>query len=179
MSLEVSSLRALAHPVRLQMLSLLTGTAMSAAELARELGLTQANASYHLRTLVAAGLVTAAGEETVRGGVAKRYRYDVDALPRPHPHADDADADADADPLLAEVLAAELVRRARRRSPKPKGTSADAELWVEPEVWERGRDRVSQAVRELHLAAQPPRHEGTVRVSVTVAMFAMDETASA
>lgn len=79
MSLEVSRLRARAHPVRLQMLSLLTGSAMSAAELARELGLTQANASYHLRMLVRAGLVTPAGQERVRGGTAKRYRYDVDA----------------------------------------------------------------------------------------------------
>ena len=45
MSLEVSGLRALAHPVRLRILSLLTGTELSAAEIARELGLTHANAS--------------------------------------------------------------------------------------------------------------------------------------
>ncbi|MGI8954187.1 MAG: helix-turn-helix domain-containing protein, partial [Nocardioidaceae bacterium] len=42
MSSEVATLRAPAHPVRLQMLSLLTGAAMSAAELARELHITQA-----------------------------------------------------------------------------------------------------------------------------------------
>jgi DNA-binding transcriptional ArsR family regulator len=76
---RVVSLRALAHPVRLQMLSLLTGAPMSAAEVARELGLTHANASYHLRQLFAAGQLVEAGEETIRGGRAKRYRYDVDA----------------------------------------------------------------------------------------------------
>ena len=69
----------MAHPVRLRMLSLLTGAPMSAAEVARELGLTHANASYHLRQLLAAGQLVEAGEETIRGGRAKRYRYDVDA----------------------------------------------------------------------------------------------------
>src|SRR6188472_798006 len=70
-----AGLRALAHPVRLRILSLLTGAAMTAADLARELDLTHANASYHLRQLVAAGAVELAGEERIRGGVAKRYRY--------------------------------------------------------------------------------------------------------
>src|ERR1700679_2222186 len=56
MSLEVegrrvAALRARAHPLRLRMLSLLTGAAMSAAELGRELGVSQALASYHLRQL--------------------------------------------------------------------------------------------------------------------------------
>ena len=52
---EISSLRAIAHPVRLRMLSVLTGTAMSAADLARTLDLSHANASYHLRRLADAG----------------------------------------------------------------------------------------------------------------------------
>jgi DNA-binding transcriptional ArsR family regulator len=79
MSLEVSSLRARAHPIRLRMLSLLTRAPRNAAELARELDLTHANASYHLRVLVGSGLVSLAGEEKVRGGTAKRYRYNLDA----------------------------------------------------------------------------------------------------
>ena len=74
----VSSLRAVAHPVRLRILSLLTGAAMSAAEIARELDLTHANASYHLRVLADAGAVVEAGEEKIRGGVAKRYRHPWD-----------------------------------------------------------------------------------------------------
>ena len=48
---QLSSLRSVAHPLRLRMLSLLTGTSMSAAEVARELEITHANASYHLRQL--------------------------------------------------------------------------------------------------------------------------------
>ena len=74
-----SALRATAHPVRLQILSLLTGAEMSAAEIARELGIGHANASYHLRFLADADLVVEAGEERIRGGVAKRYRHPWDA----------------------------------------------------------------------------------------------------
>jgi DNA-binding transcriptional ArsR family regulator len=168
MSLEVSNLRATAHPVRLQMLSLLTGAAMSAAELARELGITQANASYHLRTLVRAGLVTEAGEERVRGGVAKRYRHDVDAPER-------APSDEAGQPL-AEALAAEMLRRSRLRT-QDRATTVDAELWVDPQVWEDVRARVTEAARDLHAAARPPREEGTVRVSMTTSMFRMREEA--
>ena len=82
-----NALRAVAHPVRLRMLSLLTGTELSAAEVARELGITHANASYHLRTLLDAGELVIASEEKIRGGVAKRYR---------HPWQDDAVRDAEA-----------------------------------------------------------------------------------
>src|SRR4029453_13180152 len=72
-----TALRATAHPVRLQIMSLLTGAPLTAAEVARELGLTHANASYHLRTLLAGGLIVPAGGERMRGGLAKRYRYDA------------------------------------------------------------------------------------------------------
>src|SRR6476620_8805977 len=68
---RVVSLRAVAHPVRLQMLSLLTGTEMSAAEVARELGVTHANASYHLRVLADAGELVVAGEAKIPGGVSR------------------------------------------------------------------------------------------------------------
>jgi len=168
MSLEVAPLRAMAHPVRLRMLSLLTGTAMSAAELARELDLTQANASYHLRSLVRAGLVTPAGEERVRGGVAKRYRYDVNA-PAP------VIRDAAGEPLFAEALATEMVRRSRQRRPDARGLMTDAELWVDPEVFEDARARMADATRRLHREARPSRTEGTMRVSATVSLFEMED----
>src|SRR3954469_18797480 len=74
---EKAALRAMAHPVRLRIMSLLTAAPMTAAEVARELHLTHANASYHLRNLLSGGLIYVAGEEKIRGGVAKRYRYDV------------------------------------------------------------------------------------------------------
>ena len=68
-------LRALAHPVRLRILSLLTGADLTAADVARELGITHANASYHLRFLLDAGEIAVSGEESIRGGRARRYRH--------------------------------------------------------------------------------------------------------
>ncbi|HET7326418.1 MAG TPA: metalloregulator ArsR/SmtB family transcription factor [Nocardioidaceae bacterium] len=173
MSLEVSALRALAHPLRLQMLSLLTSAALSAAEIARELDVTQANASYHLRTLLQAGLITEVGEERIRGGVAKRYRHDIDAPPvaaRPERLG-----------IYAQALAAEMVRRSDLRLEGPtegrtegRTTSTDAELWVEPEVWTDVVDRVAAAMHDLHESARRPRTPGTIRTSATAMLFEMD-----
>jgi DNA-binding transcriptional ArsR family regulator len=163
---RVVSLRALAHPVRLQILSLLTGAPMSAAEVARELGLTHANASYHLRQLLGAGQLIEAGEETIRGGRAKRYRYDVDS---PGAKAEDAASRA----MFAQALADELVRRAARMAPGTKGVSTDAELWVDPDAWAEAVTAVSAVSQSLHRGAGAPRSEGAVHVSITLAMFAM------
>lgn len=159
-------MRARAHPTRLRMLSLLTGAPMNAAELARELDLTQANASYHLRVLAGAGLVSLVGEEKVRGGTAKRYRYNLDA-----PASRDTEAEAESS--YAAALGAELLRRSELRRPDGSGTSADAELWLPPQVWEEACAHVRQVMREIHQRAQPPGRAGATRVSVTVAMFEM------
>ncbi len=67
------------------MLSLLTASAMSAAEVGRELDVTHANASYHLRLLADAGLIVVEGEEQIRGGLAKRYRHPIDRADSPRP----------------------------------------------------------------------------------------------
>lgn len=165
---QVAGLRAMAHPVRLRILSLLTGTAMSAAEIARELDLTHANASYHVRQLSAVGLLVEAGEESIRGGKAKRYRYDLD-------HAGSSAADPADAAGYYQAIAGELVRRASgRRSVGTRGTSSDAELWVPRAAWDQALEAVSAAIRALHVAAAAPRSEGTLHVSVTAALFEMD-----
>lgn len=164
MSLEVSALRALAHPLRLQMLSLLTGAELSAAEVARELDITQANASYHLRTLLDAGLLEVVSEERIRGGVAKRYRHDTEVPVATRPERLG---------VYAQALAAEMVRRAELRSDGPT-TSTDAELWVRPEVWSDIVDRVAAAMHDLHQSARPPRTPGTIRTSSTAMLFEME-----
>lgn len=174
---QTAELRALAHPLRLRMLSLLTGAALTAAELARELEVTHANASYHLRQLLAAGLIKILREERIRGGRAKRYRYDLDRTDRPEPNRpDDTPGDrslpAERQPVLAS-LAIELQRRAARRG-RGTGHVTDAELWVEPQVWDAALDRVRAASVDLHRAARPPRTPGTIRVSATIALFPME-----
>lgn len=169
LGVERAGLRAMAHPVRLRILSLLTGAAMTAAELARELDLTHANASYHLRQLVAAGAVEPAGEERIRGGVGKRYRHRLDVrLPVTEVR--------DRTPMYA-ALASELRRRGLLSRSEGRGHLTDAELWVDPEVWHEVRHAVHQASVQLHEAAQPPRTPGTIRVNATMALFEMEPDA--
>jgi len=160
------ALRATAHPVRLQILSLLTGAEMSAAEVARELGLTHANASYHLRLLLDVGQLEVAGEERIRGGVAKRYR---------HPwreHATRGKATAEGRQSWARAMAAELVRRVAYWGERP-GSFTDAELWVSEEDYLAVRASLQEASTRLHDAARPPRTEGTIKVAMTAALFEM------
>jgi DNA-binding transcriptional ArsR family regulator len=166
-----SSLRATAHPVRLQILSLLTGAPMSAAEIARELDISHANASYHLRFLADSHLVVEAGEEKIRGGVAKRYRHPWDAKPVGGGSATDEDR-----MLYARSVGEELVRRLALKKKGTRAAISDAELWVVPEVWAQVQALVEQASTLIHAEAQPPRSPGTVHVNLTAATFEMDDT---
>ncbi|GAB3208214.1 ArsR/SmtB family transcription factor [Marinactinospora thermotolerans] len=168
--LGARGLRTLAHPLRLRLLSLLTGTAMSAAEAARELGETQANVSYHLRRLRDAGLVEVCEEVEVRGGRARRYRHAPESGERidirdPGEHR-----------LLASAMAEEMRRRAARQRPGTRSTLTDADLWIDPTSWQNLRERVGSLMSELHEAARPPHTPGTVHVSTSLLMFEMDDT---
>jgi DNA-binding transcriptional ArsR family regulator len=166
---RISDLRATAHPLRLQMLSLLTGAELSAAEVARELGVSQANASYHLRLLHDAGLLVIASEETVRGGRAKRYRHVWDA---PRAAGATPTAEDEAQHYVRVLADAIPARFADRRPRSPSGTHlTDADLWVMPDVWARVVALVGEASALLHAGAQPPRTDGTVRANLSVAAF--------
>jgi DNA-binding transcriptional ArsR family regulator len=168
-----ASLRALAHPIRLQIMSLLTAAPLTAAEVARELGITHANASYHLRHLLAAGLIVPAGEEKIRGGVAKRYRYDA-AHDIAHQRGTGPQSD-EHDRALYVAMANELIRRTTEADWAGPKTLADTEAWVDPDVWRDITNRIAQAAIDLHNAARPPRTPGTIRTSTTVAMFQMQQ----
>jgi DNA-binding transcriptional ArsR family regulator len=167
-------MRALAHPIRLRILSLLTAAPMTAAEVARELGLTHANASYHLRQLYAVEAIQVAGEEHIRGGVAKRYRYVPEAETSPPPRT----LTATERRAVYAALAAELRRRARHVKETPGSAHlTDAELWVDPAVWAEVRARVHAASEILHRAAVRPRTPGSIRVNASIALFEMEADA--
>lgn len=170
-----AALRAMAHPVRLQIMSLLTGASLTAAEVARELNLTHANASYHLRSLLAADVIVLAGEEKIRGGIAKRYRYDA-AHDIAHQQDDGPHTDEQYRSMFVG-FANELIRRSAEASFGRHHATflADAEVWVDPDTWTAIRDRIGDAARDLHDAAQPPRTPGTIRTSTTLALFAMQQ----
>jgi DNA-binding transcriptional ArsR family regulator len=170
---RVTELRAVAHPLRLRILSLLTGAAMTATEVAQELGITHANASYHLRKLLVLRAVVVENEGGPGRGGSKRYRYDVERVPsgtRARPRsADEVDAQRGTYLLLAE----ELTRRAGLLSPDSPAAQTDAELWVTPEDWDAVVNAAREASFALHKAAKPARSPGTIHVNATVALFRM------
>jgi DNA-binding transcriptional ArsR family regulator len=174
MSLEVESrqhesrqqLRALSHPVRLRILSLLTGTAMSSAELARELGMSHAAVSFHVRTLAAAGYLELAETRSVRGGQERRYRSAMGGL---------AQWQSEDARLAVSALSKDLLRRLADTPADSWRLFGDAELWISPQVWDDVAGRISKAVLELHEAALAPRTPGSVHVSATALLFAVGQ----
>ena len=162
----VARLRATAHPVRLRIMSLLTAQAMSAAEGARELELTHANASYHLRVLHDIGELVVESEEKIRGGTAKRYRYDASR--------ELADRTSGIDDRIAYARAnAVEVERRLRDAVKGAASSSDLEAWVPVDVWHRVLDLLHKASHLLHAEARPAGTPDTVHVSATTNAFTM------
>lgn len=164
----VSALRSVAHPVRLRILSLLTAQAMSAAEVARELGLTHANASYHLRVLHEAGELVVESEERIRGGRAKRYRYVVVDAPAATP------ATSDDRVAYVHAITHELTRRQQSHR-RGTGQMSDIETWVEPDTWTRAVALLREASDLLHDGARPARSPGTTHVSASLFAFEMSD----
>ena len=166
---ELSGLRVLAHPVRLRMLSLLTGSALSAMELSRELGISQALASYHLRQLHSAGVIELAEVRSRRGGQERRFVYrpaDPGMQGKTSPRAEGL-------ALFAEAVCVELRRRSHEAEAGAARLGVDAELWVEPAEWAEAVDAVRTVSIALHRQAKPPRTAGTIRVSVSAVLFPM------
>ncbi|HEY1179118.1 MAG TPA: winged helix-turn-helix domain-containing protein [Phytomonospora sp.] len=159
-------LRALANPLRIRIVSLLTGTAKSATEVAGELGIAHGSASYHLRQLADAGFLRPADPDPPadagRGRPPRRYTYDPSDEER-------LDRSGDASVLVHEAAAAD--RRRRLEAMTARRIAADAEGWLPRESWERAVALVEEAVRLVHDRAGEPRAADSVRVSMTASMF--------
>ncbi len=159
-------MRALAHPLRLRILSLLAARDSTAAEVARELDVTPANASYHLRILMHAGFIAIAAEERIRGGLAKRYHYRPDPLPE-----DGSSAEFIA---VMRAVTDELLRRTDLHVPGQTWFT-DAELWLPPRVWDEVCRQLASASAIAHEAAEPPRTDGSLHTGLTLVAFRMCE----
>jgi DNA-binding transcriptional ArsR family regulator len=157
-------LRALGHPTRLRMLTMMWSGPMSAAGLAAELGISHGLASQHLRTLDRAGLVELAEVRSKRGGRERLYR-----TVKGSPLSDRTDAQ----PLLVEAMIANLRRRAGEWRPESAAAVSDADLWLTPEQWLDARKRLHDLTAEMHDQARPPRTPGTVPVGLTLLAFEM------
>jgi DNA-binding transcriptional ArsR family regulator len=162
---DLDELRVVAHPLRLRLLSLLTGEARSAAEAARLLGESQANVSYHLRRLAQAGLVRLVEETAIRGGVAKRYRHD--------PESGEAlgAGSSDAHHALMRSLAGELVARGARYVSGSEFVFTDAEVTVSVEAWVRIRELTREVGKVIHDEATLATSNGGVRIGSTLSIF--------
>ncbi|MEU4575846.1 helix-turn-helix domain-containing protein [Nonomuraea sp. NPDC023979] len=162
-------LRALANPLRIRIVSLLTGASLSAAEVADELGIAHASASYHLRQLADAGFLERVDEQQPREGKGRpprRYRYDPSSAAR----LDRADGRR----LLHEALSADLSRRLAEAT--EQRLSMDAEVWLDREVWEEVVGLIDQAVALVHGKAGPPRSGDRVKVSMTALLLELPGT---
>jgi DNA-binding transcriptional ArsR family regulator len=71
---DPSMARAIAHPVRVKILSLLEQGDATPKHMAQQLDLRLENLSYHVRALAKAGFIELTGTRQVRGAVEHRYR---------------------------------------------------------------------------------------------------------
>ncbi len=152
------ALRALAHPTRLRMLSLMWSAPFSAAGLARSLGISHGLASQHLHKLETAGLVEFSEERPRRGGRERLYRT---------VHGRHLSSRDDAAPMIAEALASNMRFRASHRGPGT-GVTVDADLWVQPEAWDSFVRELGALADRLHEQAQPPHSPGAIPVGATL-----------
>ena len=157
----------MAHPIRLRILSLTTGAALSAAEIAGELGIAHAAASYHARQLADAGLLQVVTDDprarTGPGRPPVRYRYEpVDALDRSEGYDE-----------LWTATAHDMERRLRARTRHRVG--ADAEVWMEPEDLEEVCALAQRISDLVHERARPPHAKGSVHASVSVYAFELGD----
>lgn len=164
---NVGGLRAFAHPARLRMLSLLRGRALSATQLAAELGIAHGSASYHLRQLASAGLVELAEQRVRRGGKERTYRLAQPARLRGFGTQDRRE--------FAESALVEARRRLALADLSVPSTVGDAELWLDPSAWAELVERVRQLMSELSGQARPAETPGTRPVSMTVLWFALHD----
>jgi hypothetical protein len=70
-------------------------------------------------------------------------------------------------------MAEELKRRSEFRAVGKRGSTTDAEMWVDRKTWEKALGHARELSRILHEAAQPPRTRGTIPVNATVSLFEM------
>jgi hypothetical protein len=79
--------------------------------------------------------------------------------------------------LFTEAVAGEIRCRAAESLPGSPRLGVDAELWVEPSHWREAVDSVRMASLRLHERARSPRTAGTIRTSMSAALFPMGSPA--
>lgn len=172
--LDAKGLRALAHPVRVQLLGLLRihGPA-TATQLADRLGLNSGATSYHLRQLAAAGFVA---EDAERGNARERWWRSVHQMTR-----FDSEDLADREPEAAltylqsvhnaYTLRTQQALNGLQTLPRPwreAFSMSDSALRLTPAEAQEMRDEIWSVIDRYRRAPGDEEPEGAERVWVNV-----------
>jgi predicted ArsR family transcriptional regulator len=150
---DAASLRALAHPLRLDLLELLVVHGpQTASQAAERLGQTPANCSWHLRKLAEHGFVR---EAQGTGGRSRPWRAVTEGLTWGDP-ADDPAAAAAGEGLTDMLLERELqrFRAARAATASEPAEWREATSLNQSKLWLTAEEAagISEAMRELFLS---------------------------
>ncbi|MFD3651469.1 ArsR/SmtB family transcription factor [Streptomyces cyaneofuscatus] len=172
--LDAKGLRALAHPVRVQMVTLLRKHGPSTAtRLAERLDVNSGTASYHLRQLAAAGFVA---EDAERGNARERWWRSVHQLTRFN-HEDLAEREPEAAlAYLQSVHSAYTMRTQQglhglQTLPRPWREAfdmSDAALRLTPAEAREMRDEIWSVIERYRRASDDKESQDTERVWVNL-----------
>lgn len=139
--------RALSHPVRVEILELLQEREASPIEMKRAIGGTLNLVNYHLKVLVDCGCVEVTRTEPVRGAVKHFYR----AMPRSFfGHRDLREVPASIRGGATEMSLRTFSKAFRRAAEAGNVDSADAVLsWMSLAVDELGREEAIEASEQV------------------------------
>jgi DNA-binding transcriptional ArsR family regulator len=169
---DVAAIRALTHPLRLQLLDLLRFEGPSTATLlARKVGESSGSTSYHLRQLARHGFIEEAPDHP--SGRERWWRHRERILHLAPPESESGAERAAAAALYAEILTSEAhaldrYLALRHRHPEWTGASylARRAVWLTPDELKALGDRVHELLAELRPAGAEgaPEGSGPVRV---------------
>lgn len=170
--LDAKGLRALAHPVRVQLVGLLRKHGPSTAtRLAERLDVNSGTASYHLRRLASAGFVA---EDTGKGNARERWWRSVHQLTR-FDHEDLAEREPEAALAYLRSVHSAYVLRAQQglnglqALPRPWREvfdMSDATLRLTPAEAQELRDEIRSVIDRYPRASASEDPQGTERVWV-------------
>jgi predicted ArsR family transcriptional regulator len=164
-------MRAIAHPARVRILSLLLSGPLSASRIATLIGIAPGTASYHLGRLVSAGLVRSEDcpRSTGPGRPAECYRL----VDRDLSNLDRSRGRAAAD----EAMLVDL--RRRFRCARGARLVADAEVFITPSDWDLIQQKCKELIDLVRECARPPDSSGVTTASFTIAAVEMDNRRTA
>ena len=178
---DLDAVRALAHPVRLDVLNhLMAEGPATASACARAVGDTPSNCSYHLRVLAKHGLVEA---DTSADGRERPWRATVTGFSLDETEPGTADDHGAAQLLAASVALDQRLAReylGRRASVPPKWRASDAyaqySLRVTPAELAQLGAGIDDLVRPYIASTRVERPRGSAQVHVGLQAFPRDVT---